>query len=77
MSDTGGRSSTSQETRARQRSAAAVPVYLIILVGLQVFLVTVSVEAFLTDEEGLAWAAATTSVVLAVCGGAFVRYLRA
>jgi hypothetical protein len=65
---------TDQHLRGR-RTASAVPVYLIILMGLQVFLVTVSVEAFLTDEAGLAWATATVSVVLALLGLAFLRYL--
>jgi hypothetical protein len=58
-----------------RRTAAAVPVYLIILVGLQVFLITVSVEAFLTDSSALAWATASISVVLAVFGAVFLRYL--
>lgn len=64
-----------EELRGR-RTAAAVPVYLIIVVALQVFMVTVSVEAFLTDAEGLAWAAAVVSVVLATSGAFLVRYLR-
>ena len=38
-------------------------VYVIILVAFQVFLITVAVEAFLTDEEALAWATAAVSVV--------------
>jgi hypothetical protein len=63
-----------QDLRGR-RTAAAVPVYLIILVGLQVFLITVSVEAFLTDAAGLAWATAAVSVTLAVFGAVFLRYL--
>ena len=37
--------------------------YVIILVAFQVFLVTVAVEAFQTDNESLAWATAGVSVV--------------
>ena len=40
-------------------------VYVIILVAFQVFLITVAVEAFLADDEALAWATAAVSVVLA------------
>ena len=43
--------------RAR-RTSSAVPLYVIILVAFQVFLVTVAVEAFQTDAESLAWATA-------------------
>jgi hypothetical protein len=51
-------------------------VYVIILVAFQVFLITVAVEAFLTDEEALAWATAAVSVVLAAGAAAFLRWLR-
>ena len=40
-------------TRARSTSSAVV-LYVIILVAFQVFLVTVAVEAFQTDNESLA-----------------------
>ena len=50
-------------------------VYVIVLVALQVFSVTVAVEAFLTDDEGLAWAAAGVSVALFAGAAAFLRYL--
>lgn len=60
----------------RQRTASAVIVYVIILVALQIFLVTVAVEAFLTDDEAIAWATAAVSVVLAGSAAAFLRFLR-
>jgi hypothetical protein len=66
---------TAPTLRAR-RTTNAVIVYLIILVSLQVFLVSVAVEAFTTDNESLAWAAATVSVVIAAGSVAFTRYLR-
>ena len=57
------------------RTAAALPVYLIVMVGLQVFLVTVSVEAFSTDSSSLAWSTAAVSVCLAALGALFLRNL--
>ncbi|MET1001932.1 MAG: hypothetical protein ABWZ15_09000 [Acidimicrobiia bacterium] len=51
-------------------------IYVIILVALQVFLITVAVEAFQTDDELLGWATAAVSVVLAAAAAAFLRYLR-
>jgi hypothetical protein len=48
----------------------------IILVAFQVFLLTVAVEAFQTDDERLAWATATVSVVLAAGSAGLYRYLR-
>ena len=59
-----------------RRGSAAVVVYVIVLVSLQVFSVTVAVEAFLTDDEALAWATAGVSVLLAAAAAAFLRYLR-
>ena len=59
----------------RRWSSSAVIVYVIVLVALQVFSVTVAVEAFLTDDEGLAWAAAGVSVALFAGAAAFLRYL--
>lgn len=59
-----------------RRTSSAVLVYVIVLVALQVFLITVAAEAFLADEEGLAWATAVISVVMAGAAAAFLRYLR-
>jgi len=60
----------------RRTSSSAVAVYVIILMGFQVFLVTVAVEAFMTDTEELAWATAGVSVALFGLSVAFLRYLR-
>jgi hypothetical protein len=62
--------------RRQRATSSAVIVYVIILVALQVFTVTVAVEAFLTDDEAIAWATAGVSVVLAAMAAAFLRYLR-
>jgi hypothetical protein len=59
-----------------RRATSALVVYVIILVAFQVFLLTVAVEAFQTDEEALAWATAGVSVVLAAASVALLRYFR-
>ena len=51
-------------------------IYVIILMSMQVFLVTVAAEAFLADEADLAWTTAAVSVALFACAAAFLRYLR-
>jgi hypothetical protein len=63
-------------SQQRRRSSSAVLIYVIVLMSMQVFLVTVAAEAFLADEAPLAWATAAVSVVLFVCAAAFLRYLR-
>jgi hypothetical protein len=63
-------------SQRRRRTSSAVPLYVIILVAFQVFLLTVAVEAFQTDHETLAWATAGVSVAVAVAAAAFLRYLR-
>lgn len=59
-----------------RRASGAVVVYVIVLVAFQVFLITVAVEAFQTDQEPLAWATAAVSVVLAGASATFLHYLR-
>ncbi|HEX6569479.1 MAG TPA: DUF6755 family protein [Acidimicrobiales bacterium] len=43
---------------------AAVGVYVLVLLVLQIFLLTVALDAFHAYDAGLAWAAAVTSMVL-------------
>ncbi len=59
-----------------RRTSSAVSLYVLVLVAFQVFLLTVAVDAFQTDHESLAWAAAAVSVVLAAAAAAFLKYLR-
>lgn len=59
-----------------RRASSALLLYVIILVAFQVFLVTVAVEAFMADEEALAWATAVVSVVLAGSSTVLWRYFR-
>ncbi len=63
-------------SRQAPRASSAVVIYVIILVAFQVFLLTVAVEAFATDDESLAWTTATVSVVLAGASAVLYRYLR-
>ncbi len=59
------------------RTSSAVLVYVILLASLQIFLITVAVEAFLEDDEALAWSTAGVSAVLALAAVAFLRLFRA
>lgn len=65
-----------RESERVRRSSSAVSIYVIILVAFQVFLVTVAVEAFIVDNESVAWATATVSVLLFGASAVFLRYLR-
>ena len=63
--------------RGRRREVSnAVGVYVVVLVSLQVFLLTVAVDALLADDAGLAWVAAACSVVLAAGAVLIARFLR-
>ena len=66
----------STPTLRSRRTTNAIVIYLVIIVSLQVFLVTVAVEAFTTGDKSLGWAAAIVSVVLAASAALFTRYLR-
>lgn len=64
-------------TSARhRRSSTGAAIYIVILMSMQVFLVTVAAEALLDDDESLAWATAGVSVVLFLGAAAFLKYLR-
>lgn len=58
------------------RVSSAVAIYVIILVAFQVFLLTVAVEAWASDDERLAWATAAVSVALASASAVLWKYLR-
>jgi hypothetical protein len=59
-----------------ERTSSAVPIYVIVLMTMQVFLITVAAEAFLADDEALAWSSAVVSVLLFGAAAAFLRFLR-
>lgn len=65
-----------RQSRSRHRSSSAVVVYVVVLMALQVFVITVAAEAVLAEHAGLAWASAVVSVALFACATAFLRYLR-
>jgi hypothetical protein len=53
-----------------------VGAFVVVLLSLQIFLLTVAVDAFHADDDGLAWVTAGLSVLLAAGCAAFYRYLR-
>jgi hypothetical protein len=62
--------------RAVREVPAALGAFVVVLLALQMFLLTVGVDALLADEDGLAWITAGFSVVLAAGSIGFHRYLR-
>ena len=55
---------------------AAVGVFVVVLLALQVFLLTVGLDAMLADDDRLAWVTGGFSVLLAAGAAAFYRFLR-
>jgi hypothetical protein len=62
--------------RARRDVPAALGVFVVVLLSLQVFLLTVGLDAFHAGDDGLAWVTAALSTLLAAGSAAFYRYLR-
>jgi len=65
-----------RRARARREVPAALGVFVVVLLSLQVFLLTVGLDAMLADDDGLAWITGGLSVLLAAGSVAFYRYLR-
>lgn len=63
-------------SRAAYRSSSALVVYMIILMSMQIFLVTLAAEAFMANDTPLAWATAAVSVGLFATAFVFYRWLR-
>lgn len=61
---------------ARREVPVALGAFVLVLLSLQVFLLTVGVDALLGDDTGLAWATAGFSALLAAGSVAFYRFLR-
>jgi hypothetical protein len=59
-----------------QRTSNALGIFVLVLLALQIFLVTVAVEGLQTDDEALGWTTAALSVALFLGAVAFARYLR-
>jgi hypothetical protein len=62
--------------RAAREVPVALGVFIVVLLSLQMFLLTVGVDALLSDEDRLAWICAGFSTLLAGGSVAFYRYLR-
>ncbi len=63
--------------RARERGIpAALTVYVIVLLSLQIFLMTVALDGLLAGEPVLAWVSAALSVLLFAGSLLFYRWLR-
>lgn len=65
-----------RRARAHREVPAAVGIFVVVLLSLQVFLLTVGLDALLADDDGLAWVTAGFSVLLGAGSFAFFRYLR-
>lgn len=61
---------------ARRDVPAALGLFVVVLLSLQVFLLTVGVDALLAGDEALAWVTGICSAVLAAGAAGFYRYLR-
>ncbi len=61
--------------RRDQKISMAVLVYVILLLGLQLFLLALAAEGFLANDPGLAWSATAVSVVLAAGTVLFSHFL--
>lgn len=62
--------------RRERSTSAAVTVYLIVLLSLQIFLLTVALDGLLSRETGLAWVSGVLSGLLFVGTLLFYRWLR-
>ncbi len=62
---------------ARPRDvSSAIGIFVGVLLSLQIFLLTVGLDALHVGDVGLAWTSAALSVVLAAGSAAFYGYLR-
>lgn len=62
--------------KPHRKLTPAVMVYVILLLTLQIFLLTVAMEGFLGREPRLAWISTSISAVLAATAFAFYRFIR-
>jgi hypothetical protein len=62
--------------RAGREVPAALGLFVVVLLSLQVFLLTVALDAWHEGDSGIAWVTAALSVLLAAGSAAFYRFLR-
>jgi hypothetical protein len=60
----------------RSEISSAIGIFVGVLLSLQIFLLSVGLDALHAHDAVLAWTAAAISVVLAAGSAAFYRYLR-
>jgi hypothetical protein len=60
----------------RRPVATGIGPFVIVLLALQIFLLTLALDALLGDDSGLAWVTAASSVVLAVASIALYNTVR-
>lgn len=65
-----------RRSRAQRDVPAALGVFVVVLLSLQIFLLTVAVDALLAGDGSLAWTTAAFSVLLAAGSYGFQRFLR-
>jgi hypothetical protein len=65
-----------RRARYHREVPVAIGVFVGVLLSLQVFLLTVGLDALLADDDGLAWVTAALSVLVAGGAAGFYRYLR-
>ncbi len=65
-----------RRARADRELPVAVGVFVVVLLSLQVFLLTVGIDSLLASQTGVAWVTAGLSSLLAAAAAAFYRYLR-
>lgn len=65
-----------RRARATRDVPVAIGVFVVVLLTLQVFLLTVGLDAWHADDDALAWITAGFSLLLAAGSAAFYRYLR-
>lgn len=61
---------------SRRRVSSALAVYVVVLLSLQIFLISVAVDALQSNDATLAWIAAGISVLFAGAALLFSRSLR-
>lgn len=62
--------------RSRRDVPVAIGIFVGVLLTLQIFLLTVGLDAWHADDDALAWVTAGFSVLLALGSASFYRYLR-
>jgi hypothetical protein len=65
-----------RRARAQREIPAALGTFVIVLLTLQIFLLTVGLDALLADDDRLAWITAGLSTLLAAGSAMFYRFLR-